>query len=72
VKNAKLIKKFKFPINKHANALKTNITKLNFTCDTVSKPHFHLLFIMGVNLNSNWLPFAQYGLELGLAAMCTM
>jgi hypothetical protein len=27
---------------------------------------------MGVNLNSNWLPCAQYGLELGLAAMCTM
>jgi hypothetical protein len=29
VKNVELIKKFRFPINKDANALKTNITNTN-------------------------------------------
>jgi hypothetical protein len=70
VKNEEFIKKFKVLINKHTNALKTNITKLNFTCDTLYHSPFFTSFIMGVNLNSNWLPCAQYGLELGV--MCTM
>ncbi len=59
VKNVELIKKFKFPINKHANALKTNITKLNFICDALYHILFFTSFIMGVNLTSNWLPCAQ-------------
>ncbi len=52
--------------------LKANITKLNYYCDTLYHDFFLIFLIMGVNLNSNWLPYAQYELELGLAAMCTM
>jgi hypothetical protein len=72
VKNAKLIKKFKFSINKHGHSLKTNIKKHNFTCDTGYHSLFFTFFIVGVNLNSNWLPCPQYGLELGMVAMCTI
>jgi hypothetical protein len=55
-------------INKYANALKTNITKQNFTCYTLYHNPFFIFFIMGVNLKSNWLPCAKYEFELGMVA----
>ncbi len=50
---------FRFLINRCANAFETNITKLNFTCDTLYHNPFFISLIIDVNINSGWLPFAQ-------------
>jgi hypothetical protein len=63
---------FIFHFNTFANELETNIKKLNFTCDTLHESLLFIFLIMGVNMNSSWLPCAQYEFELGLLAICTM
>jgi hypothetical protein len=49
---------------------KINISKLNFTCDTLYHNLFFISLIMDVNLYSNWLPCAQCELELEFIPMC--
>jgi hypothetical protein len=73
MKNVKLIEDIQISCHwTYANAPKTIMTKQNFTYDTLYHNPIFICLIMVVNLDSSWLPCAQYELEFKLPTMWTM